>query len=145
MKYKKRNGFSLVELLVVLVIIGTLLGIAVPMFSNYSTTAYGAEAVNNIHTLEVMLSDYYTDQGSYITGEYDASGTKTLESGPLQWRPGEADTDQQYIYEVKTSADCGNNIGICYEIVATGRGLKVPATNVVRKPSEGKIVFEETP
>jgi prepilin-type N-terminal cleavage/methylation domain-containing protein len=145
MRKIKQAGYSLIELLVVLAIVGTLVGIAVPMFGDYSTTAYGAEAVNNIHTLEVALSDYYVDNGTYVAGEYNASGAKTLESGPLAWTPGEDDANQQYKYEVKQSASCSNNIAICYEIVATGLGRKVPTTEIVRKPSDGKIVYEQTP
>lgn len=115
------------------------MGIAVPMYSNYSATAYSAEAINNIHTLEVALSDYYADFGTYVTGEYDANGTQSLLSGPLQWKPGEDDASQQYKYEVKSGSSCSNNIGICYEIIATGLGRKVPATEVITKPSDGKI------
>lgn len=141
----KEYGFSLTELLVTLAIIGTLLGLAMPIYRNYSETAYGAEAINNIYVLEVALSEYYAENGTYVTGEYDANGAKTLKSGPLKWSPGEDDTQQQYSYQIKTSASCSNNIAICYEIVATGLGRNVPTNKIVSKPSDGKVEYKELP
>ncbi len=139
-----QRGFTLTELMVTLAVIAILLSVATPLMLNYSTSARSAQAVNNIYTLEVALSDYYTDNGTYIIGQYDANGSKTLQTGPLDWQPAEADDQQQYSYQVLADPSCGS-IAICYQIWAVGLGREVPTNQRVRKASNGNIIIEELP
>ncbi len=68
--YKKlhsEKGFSLPELLVVLVIIGVLVMIAIPIYNNIATRAKMTEAkimLNQVHSLQqayYLEFDYYSD------------------------------------------------------------------------------------
>lgn len=70
-KYKRvwarEEGFSLTELLVVLVIIGVLVMLAIPIYNNIATRAKITEAklmLNQVHTLQQsfhMEHDYYAE------------------------------------------------------------------------------------
>lgn len=54
-----RKGFTLVELLVVVAIIGILAAIAIPKFTSASETARGAKIVADLRTLDSAAELYY--------------------------------------------------------------------------------------
>ncbi len=59
------NGFSLVELMIVIVIIGVLAGAAVPIYQHNLEIAKRSEAVASIGTVRTQLRLYYGRTGSY--------------------------------------------------------------------------------
>jgi len=63
-KYKE-NGFTLIELLVVITIIGILAAIALPNYIKAKNKAKEAEVKANLHTIQIALERYMTDQGEY--------------------------------------------------------------------------------
>jgi len=67
---KKEKGFTLIELMIVVAIIGILAAIAIPQFSNYRTKAFNAAAVSDLHTArlaeEALFADYQAYGGSVI-------------------------------------------------------------------------------
>ncbi len=72
LKMRKIKGFTLVELLVVVVIIGILAAIALPNFIGAQQKAKAAAVKGNMRTVQIASESYATDSGgSYAT---DASG-----------------------------------------------------------------------
>ena len=66
-KLKNREGFTLVELLIVVAIIGILAAIAIPQFGAYRRRAYNAAAnsdLRNVRTTEEGMFAEYQDYGS---------------------------------------------------------------------------------
>jgi general secretion pathway protein G len=59
--YARTAGFTLVELLLALVILGVLVAIAVPSYSKYRDRAMIAQAVNDIAGMNVQLQQYLTE------------------------------------------------------------------------------------
>ena len=66
---KNSNGFSLIELMVVLVIIGLLAGIIAPKFMDKPGEAKQVKAKATISALESALKFYKLDNGSYPSTE----------------------------------------------------------------------------
>ncbi|MBC7543637.1 MAG: type II secretion system protein [Candidatus Sericytochromatia bacterium] len=69
MKKKNQEGFTLIELMVVIVIIGILVAIALPNFIGATDRAKIANVKSNAHTVQTMLESYGVDFG----GKYPTS------------------------------------------------------------------------
>ena len=66
-KQKMSEGFTLVEILIVVVIIGILAAVAVPTYLNYVKKSRGGEAELYINTIFKQAAIYYTDHGMPAT------------------------------------------------------------------------------
>lgn len=63
--FKNKKGFTLVELVVVIAILGILAGIAVPRFMDATATARGAKVIADLRTIDSAATMYYAKEGSY--------------------------------------------------------------------------------
>ena len=62
---KNSKGFTLIELMIVIAIIGILAAIAIPQFSKYRERAAKATAISDAKNLANELESYYADNQSY--------------------------------------------------------------------------------
>src|SRR5919109_4266690 len=62
------SGFTLVELLVVMLILGILAAIAIPSFFNQRDKAKDAEAKSAVRTAQTSMETYATDHNGQYTG-----------------------------------------------------------------------------
>ncbi len=60
-----RSGFTLIEILLVVVIIGILAGIAIPKMGGKSEKAMIAQAKANINSLSMAIQEYEMINGAY--------------------------------------------------------------------------------
>jgi general secretion pathway protein G len=87
--HKKRTGFTLVELMVVIAIIGTLAGIAVPIFTNYMERARVARAKSEIRTIEKEIVSFSLerDRLPIDLAEIGLQGMLDPYGNPYQYQP----------------------------------------------------------
>ena len=77
MKRCSQNGFTLIELMIVVVVIGILVAIAIPNFASMQRRAYEGATKSNMHTLQMTIEDYALQND----GGYPTSATSALTDG----------------------------------------------------------------
>jgi general secretion pathway protein G len=90
-KHRKQAGFTLIELMVVVVIIAILAGLIIPRFMGETDKAKQAKAKMQIESLESALKMYKLDNGSYPTTEQGLKAlveAPTVGNLPKNWRQG---------------------------------------------------------
>jgi type IV pilus assembly protein PilA len=76
---RDESGFTLVELLVVMLILGLLIAVAIPTFFNQKQKANDADSKAMAHTAQTAIETYATDHnGSYVGANLAA--LQTIES-----------------------------------------------------------------
>ena len=75
---KVQKGFTLIELMIVVAIIGILAAVAIPAYQDYTTRAKVTEGLSVMNGIRVGLSEAYTDQG--VAG-MDAYGVRISTAG----------------------------------------------------------------
>ena len=76
---RNERGFTLVEVLVVMMIIGLLAAIAIPAFFNQRSKANDAGAKEAVHSIQTALETYSSDNSGAYTGATLAA-LETLEA-----------------------------------------------------------------
>ena len=70
----KRNGFTLIELMIVVAIIGILASIASPAYQDYTIRAQVIEAMSLTSTMKGSIDEYYRNRGEF-PADNEAAGT----------------------------------------------------------------------
>ncbi|OUS31778.1 prepilin-type N-terminal cleavage/methylation domain-containing protein [Gammaproteobacteria bacterium 45_16_T64] len=91
----KRNtqGFTLIELMIVVAIIGILAAVAIPAYQDYLTRSQVTEAMSLAGGLKVTVGDFYVDEGALTN---IANGYKGI--------PAAAGTSGKYVTQVALAA-----------------------------------------
>ena len=69
-----QRGFTLIELMIVVAIIGFLASIALPAYSNYVKKGKAAEATSALADARVRMEQFYQDNRTYEGGPCPAAG-----------------------------------------------------------------------
>ena len=74
-KRQGQKGFTLIELMIVIAIIGILAAIAIPNFISYRQRSYDTAAQSDLKNLMTSQEAYYVDSSTYMPITADTKGT----------------------------------------------------------------------
>jgi general secretion pathway protein G len=106
MRVRDNRGFTLIELMVVVVILGILAGLIIPKIMGKPEEAKKLKARMQIEQLEQALKLYYLDNGEYPTTEQGLNALvekPATEPVPKRWKEG------GYLEKKKIPADPWDN------------------------------------
>ncbi|MDQ6961183.1 MAG: prepilin-type N-terminal cleavage/methylation domain-containing protein [Mariprofundaceae bacterium] len=81
MKQNKESGFTLIELMIVVAIIGILAAIAIPQFSQYRIKAFNSAAQSDLRNAKLAEESLYADYQQY--GQSTATKATAIAVGTL--------------------------------------------------------------
>ena len=101
-KHKHSRGFTLVELLVAIAIIGMLASVVLVSLNSARAKARDARRIADVHSIQLALENYYDTNGAYPTQAADAAPpAATFPSGTV---PKDPNGTSNYHYQSATGA-----------------------------------------
>ena len=135
MNTAKRDGFTLLELMITAMILGILASIAVPSFMSYQARSRRTEAFANLQALSRAQTTYKAERDNFFSTDasypdFTLQNSTVLSAATMVW---DADSQTQfadlgwrpegrvfYSYEVNTEANAGCNCTDCFTASAFG-------------------------
>ena len=132
------KGFSLIELMVVVVVIGILAAIGIANYTNMQTRAKDASTKSNMHTFQLAAEDYatrndgvYADNASVVAGVLAGGPAGSTFKNPFDKTTGSGNSWLDQVTWAATIASGTTKAGVItygdsvtqkYQIVGRGKG-----------------------
>ena len=130
---KNQKGFTLIELMIVVAIIGILASVAVPQYQDYIARTKVTDAYSSGAATKTMMADYFSLNGKMPTTTSTATGSvevAAMIAGVLSseyisaatWTPDTTDTDKGELKLTMTSDISKDVVGTFLAIEFDGSG-----------------------
>ena len=120
-KMLNKKGFSLVELMIVVVIMGILIAVAIPLYGTITTNAKNKTCASNIDAIQNSAVVYYTEHGASATAaDWE---TQLVFEGDVPQCPWGTEMDEYDGYKVTFNADGTANVTCGAQSVEGSHGV----------------------
>jgi len=92
---KYSHGFTLIELMIIIGILGVLAAVAVPSYTEYVTATCEQTAEANMQTLRSFMENDNLEWGTYANLTHTAGDANSSMMQKLHWKPND---DEQFNY-----------------------------------------------
>lgn len=136
MRRTAMKGFTLIELMIVVAIIGILAAIAIPAYSDYTIRAKVSEVFNIASFAKTTASEYYQTNGMFAA-DVDAVAINTGSTTYIDSVKYTRNSPTSVNIEYKLSAGVGGSAGgstIIFEGTAGSRGITWTCSNGTLEP-----------
>jgi prepilin-type N-terminal cleavage/methylation domain-containing protein len=155
MRPNNNQGFTIVELLIVIVVIAILAAISIVAYNGIQTRAKEASALSDINSVHKKIGLYYAENGSYprtANALFVDWNTRTVRwdancpygGGVSDWVPDVGTLPQSKQPSIGAETWSG-----CYIYVSDGESYILSAWNILSKPQTNtlyrRLGFRETP
>jgi prepilin-type N-terminal cleavage/methylation domain-containing protein len=107
-----KKGYTLIELLIVIAVIGILAAISVPAYLGQQKGAARTEAYSNLQNLRLLEEQFFAEHGAYTAAAANVAAIQALLPG---FRPGPG---LNFNYAITSTSTC-------FVATATGTGGRV--------------------
>jgi type IV pilus assembly protein PilA len=137
-----QKGFTLIELMIVIAIIGILAAIAIPAYQNYTIRSQVTEGLSLADGFKTSISEYYDQNGTWpanaaiisqgaVTGKY-VSAIAVMPTGQIQvtYSGAQANTNiKAKVLSLSPGLDTNNDIvWVCGTAPSPALAIAAPAT-----------------
>jgi type IV pilus assembly protein PilA len=136
---KATQGFTLIELMIVIAIIGILVAIAIPTYQDFTVRGRVAEALTLSSILRQTISENYFSRGGYLNGTIDCQGISNTTFNSDNIRSISCNTANSSI-SILTTAKAGS---ITLKLTPTVNSQRIDWTCSISQASEFKYVPPE--
>ena len=120
---KNNSGFTLIELMIVIAILGIISAIAIPAYTGYLASARMTEAKNNIAALRLAEEEYFLENNSYFFDTSNDNANLKSASNDI-WTASKGE---------------GNAVNFTYIVSGSGSNYEIIGTGNAGTPVAGKI------
>lgn len=114
LRLRQSKGFTLIELMVAVAIVGILASIAVPAFASYRDSAFDSRSASDLRNIMVAEEGYFVDNETYTNDINDLQGVLVSEGVVFNLNVPTPDSwEGTFWHPAGTST-------FCYESVGTG-------------------------
>jgi len=119
---KKSQGFTLIELMIVVAIIGILAAIAIPAYQDYTKRAHVSEGLTLAGGLKASVAEYFASEGTWPTNNGAVGITAAITGNAVS---GVAVAGSHITITYTSKVDATNNL---LDLVGNGAGGSVTWT-----------------
>ena len=119
-----QKGFTLIELMIVVAIIGILAAVAIPAYGDYTARAQAAEAFTLMDGVKTPLTELYTTEGKFAFDSTGVNGIPAITTG-------------KYVQLMEMPAGHPFSIQATFKATGTSSKIKGRSVHMYYNPNSG--------